>query len=238
MIEELARVMREHGATPVTHIGFEDLVLSFGGEGWNGHTLCPWRITSGVDLVCGSETPEASATVTRLLGERVVGIDRQAVLSGMDPAVRFESGLVLEIFSDVFAESWVLGPNSAVHVGSPGDPRYSSVTSPATIPNTRAFGAGVFAAVDLHDDRSLRIRAGDFGIDIEPAWRLTRRGLLVTSSVMADWATYFADLSNRELRAVGRQAMTSFGVDPSVLFADGWAIEVFSESETPNWKLL
>ena len=123
MIAAMREAVRQLGGLTIERATFEDPVLSLGGTGWSLNCVSAWRLIdrSGT-LVVGWSDSRAPSVVAQLVGQRIVDLDRQGVLSEFDPALSLSGGDVLEVFADHPVDPWVLRLPDMIFVGSPSEP--------------------------------------------------------------------------------------------------------------------
>jgi hypothetical protein len=92
----------------VLKIEWNDPNLVVGGAGWSISVLTPWRIVLDDRLLLGSDDATQSAVEEFISGKAIVACEVQSRHSSLDPALIFDSGIALEIFSVTHLEPWVL----------------------------------------------------------------------------------------------------------------------------------
>jgi hypothetical protein len=81
-------------------------VLLLQGDGWSFSSDCEWRITRNGTIVSSSQN-YVQAVLDELLGKQIIQIVPQSQEVPIDPCIRFEGDLVLEVFSTDNFEPWV-----------------------------------------------------------------------------------------------------------------------------------
>ncbi len=118
----------------LTAVEWDGTTLVVGGEGWHLTVMSPWRITRHGALLASYETPPADPAVMSLQGCGVLGVNVQASLSPIDPALVLDDGRVLEVFGTSTLEPWVLRTPTATVVADPqplaGEARVEGFTRP------------------------------------------------------------------------------------------------------------
>lgn len=80
--------------------------LNIHGTNWSFNTDSAWRILTTQGFLFGSDSPEAER-IAELVGQRLVQVDVQSVHLPLDPALHFDNGWTLEVFSSQTYEPWV-----------------------------------------------------------------------------------------------------------------------------------
>ncbi|WP_157463989.1 hypothetical protein [Deinococcus pimensis] len=81
--------------------------LNVRGPGWSFNTDAAWRVFDEAGLLFGWDSPNAQG-VAELVGARLVHVDVQSDRLALDPALHFDNGWTLEVFSGRQDEPWVL----------------------------------------------------------------------------------------------------------------------------------
>lgn len=80
--------------------------LTVSGADWSFTTSSSWRLfRDGACIVSSSEHPEHA--VDHLRGAALVGFQRRSGEHLDDPVLRFDNGVVVEVFADTLVEPWV-----------------------------------------------------------------------------------------------------------------------------------
>lgn len=94
---------------------WNDPVLTLFGDDWGFNTLSSWRIMVGNQLVVGFDEQSAVDFLGDFVGQAV---SAAVGLSGIDPVLKFENGLVLEIFVTHSVEPWTYRDSVDTIVGA------------------------------------------------------------------------------------------------------------------------
>lgn len=106
----------------VLAIEWNDPSLVLSGAGWSISIMAPWRIVSGDQLRLGSDDATQRALEEAVQDKIVIACEMQSRHSRIDPALIFDGGLVLEVFSASHLEPWTLSlAGAGMFVASPSD---------------------------------------------------------------------------------------------------------------------
>lgn len=123
MIDEIARVFRQHVPLEITSVSSENGSLTLSGSGWGFGTNSAWRVLKNADVIVDWSENDPLAGIRRLNGDSLVDVDPQSGRMRGDPALRTSGGLWIEIFSDQSLDPWILRLPSGTYIGDPRDSR-------------------------------------------------------------------------------------------------------------------
>lgn len=102
----------------IERANLEEPTLLLGGVDWSLSATCDWRWVRADGVVIGEGTVGREDLIWDLVGEEVVATRWSGPEAlGLDPSFTFRSGGVLELFSDVSFDTWVLHTPNGVLVG-------------------------------------------------------------------------------------------------------------------------
>lgn len=122
MIEELRARAAAHLPLPIASAEWTDPELVLAGDGWGLTVASPWRVARHGTLLFSWSSEGADDLIWDLVGHTITAITAQSTTAATDPALILTGGLVLEVFSDVAVDPWVLRLPGITYVGSPTDP--------------------------------------------------------------------------------------------------------------------
>lgn len=99
--------------------------MSVSGHGWGFHTPGAWRIRNAERVLVGCYDKDAVLWVEKIVGRLIVRVMPQSSVFPIDPAVVFDDGNILEMFSSDTFEPWVWTfPTGPALVAAPGESKW------------------------------------------------------------------------------------------------------------------
>lgn len=233
MIAEIQTKIKPHTPLILDEIICDGGNLVFRGTNWHFSAITSWRLIRSNKFLCGSDI-DTHEIINLLRDASIIRIEPQSIAFPVDPALFFDNGCIIEVFSDASYDTWTLQmPDEPLYDFAPYGEKHIKIqcnesfleierTLPLTI-QTMSF-----------EDNKLILRGNNSKLTIASSWRFVDQNTYTYGASENGSKEILSELKNISIDAIHAQS-SHFPIDPVLYFSNGFRLEIFSASPNEPW---